>query len=132
MFDTLIVEDNSVFRKSLAEMLRDRFREMRIKEAAGGAQAESMISEQVPELIFMDVRLSDESGLELTQRIKKTNHTTTIIILTTHDLEEYREAARLYGADYFMAKGSSSSQEIIDLVESILSNQAGFDNDSLP
>lgn len=132
MFDTLIVDDNSVFRKSLAEMLRDGFREMRIKEADGGAQAESMISEQVPDLIFMDVRLSDESGLELTQRIKKTNHTTTIIILTNHDLEEYREAARLYGADYFMAKGSSSPQEIIDLVESILSKQAGFDNDSLP
>ena len=76
MFDTLIVEDNSVFRKSLAEMLRDRFREMRIKEAAGGAQAESMISEQVPDLIFMDVRLSDESGLELTQRIKRSEEHT--------------------------------------------------------
>jgi hypothetical protein len=36
-------------------------------------------------------------------------------------LPEYREAADQYGADYFLAKGSSSREEIMALVDDISS-----------
>jgi len=44
-----------------------------------------------------------------------------IIILTHHDLPEYREAAYQNGAQYFLSKESTKADEILALVESILS-----------
>lgn len=120
MFDVLIVEDNPTFRKSLTEMLNDRFKDMRVCEAADGLEAQEIISRHAPDVIFMDVRLPGTSGLELTRNIKLQNSDISIIMLTNYDLEEYREAARLYGADYFMPKGTSTWEEIISLVETIL------------
>jgi len=119
MFTTLIVEDNPTFRKSLAEMLQDRFRGMRVLEAADGVEAAAVIAAALPDLILMDVRLPGEGGLDLTRRIKQEHPELTVIILTNYDLEEYRDAARRYGADFFMPKGSSTWEEIIRLVELI-------------
>jgi DNA-binding NarL/FixJ family response regulator len=46
-----------------------------------------------------------------------------IIILTSYDLPEYREAASQYGANYFLSKGSTTEEDILGLVQSILSER---------
>ena len=119
MLDVLIVEDNTTFRKSLNEMLTDRFADMRVWEASGASQALEILESEKPDIIFMDVRLPGESGLELTRKIKNAHDNISIIMLTNYDLEEYREAAERYGADHFMPKGTSSREDIIELVERI-------------
>ncbi len=119
MLDVLIVEDNTTFRKSLNEMLTDRFTGMRVWEASDASQAMEIIASETPDVIFMDVRLPGENGLELTSKIKRAHDNITIIMLTNYDLEEYREAAGLYGADHFMPKGTSSREDIIELMETI-------------
>jgi DNA-binding NarL/FixJ family response regulator len=121
MFNILIVEDNDTFRNSLTEMLKERFDGMRVTEASNSEEAQRIIESFLPDLIFMDVRLPGESGLELTRKIKRDHPLITVIMLTNYDLEEYREAAARYGADYFMPKGSSSWEEIITLVDTIYS-----------
>ncbi len=123
VFDTLIVEDNATFRKSLSEMLTERFDDMRVSEASDSGEAQEIISSNTPDLILMDVRLPGESGLELTRRIKRDHPEITVIMLTNYDLEEYRDAARNYGADFFMPKGTSSWEEIIELVETVRSKE---------
>jgi DNA-binding NarL/FixJ family response regulator len=71
----------------------------------------------------MDIRLPDESGLELTKKIKANWPDTTIIILTHYDFPEYREAATKYGVNHFLAKGSTCEEEILRTVQSILSSR---------
>ena len=122
----LIVEDNALFRQSLKSILCRRFPFMDVGESAGGKEILQKIDLRRPDLIFMDIKLPGESGLELTRKIKTDHPTINIIILTSYDLPEYREAAREHGADYFLSKGSSTGEEILALVESILS---GADND---
>ena len=122
----LIVEDNALFRQSLKSILCRRFPFMDVGESAGGKEVLQKIDLRRPDLIFMDIKLPGESGLELTRKIKTDHPTIIIIILTSYDLPEYREAAREHGADYFLSKGSSTGEEILALVESILS---GADND---
>ena len=123
VFNTLIVEDNATFRRSLSEMLTERFDDMRVSEASDSGEAQEIISSNTPDLILMDVRLPGESGLELTRRIKRDHPEITVIMLTNYDLEEYRDAARNYGADFFMPKGTSSWEEIIELVETVRSKE---------
>jgi two-component system response regulator YesN len=123
MFRILIVEDSFLFRKLLKETLQSQFPAMEIIEATDGKEALEKIDFSNPHLIFMDIELRGQNGFELTKRIKTQYPQTIIIILTSHDLLEYREAANQNSADYFLSKGSATKAEILALVDSILSDR---------
>jgi DNA-binding NarL/FixJ family response regulator len=115
---TLIVEDNCFNRDTLKELFRRHFPAMIVEEASSGGEATQKVESFAPDLILMDIRLPDVSGLELTRKIKITNPDARILILTGHHYPEYREAAERYGADGFLVKGGSS-KEILTMVESL-------------
>jgi DNA-binding NarL/FixJ family response regulator len=117
---TLIVEDSALYRKLLNETLHSRFPSMEIIEAEDGEEAMQKIDAQPPDLIFMDIKLPGENGLELTGKIKAKYPEVIVIILTSYDTQEYREAAVRAKADHFLSKGSASKENILSLVESIL------------
>jgi DNA-binding NarL/FixJ family response regulator len=122
-FKVLIVEDSGYFRQFLKETLQSGFPEMEILEAVDGEQALKKITALLPHLVFMDIRLPGESGLEITRKIKAQYPDISVIILTSYDLPEYREAAKEYQADHFLSKGTTTMESILALVKSILSNQ---------
>jgi DNA-binding NarL/FixJ family response regulator len=129
-FNTLLVEDNAPFRQTLFDILSSQFPSIVIEEAADGEEAFQKIESVLPNLIFMDIKLPGENGLQLTQKIKAKHPEVIIIILTSYDLPEYREAAYQYGANHFIVKGSSTNEEILALVRSILKD-SGFASDGL-
>jgi DNA-binding NarL/FixJ family response regulator len=118
---TVIVEDNYLFRQLLNETLKTAFPSMAIEEAENGKQALEKVNQFMPEIVFMDIKLPDENGLELTKKIKKKYPEMTIIVLTSYDLPEYRQAAFDNGANYFLIKSSSTNEKIVSLVQSITS-----------
>jgi DNA-binding NarL/FixJ family response regulator len=122
---TLIVEDNDNFRRALRDLLQTKFPFMILEEATNGYEVLAKVASFQPEIIFLDIRLPGENGLSLTPQIKKILPAIKIIILTAHDLPEYREAAYQKGADYFLAKGTTSNSEIINLIENIISSAPG-------
>jgi DNA-binding NarL/FixJ family response regulator len=124
MCKTLIVEDNSTFRQVLTEILRTRFPAMPVAEERDGSELFPKIDTFHPNIIFMDIRLPGESGLELTRKIKTSYPDIVVVILTSYDLPEYRNAATQSNADYFVSK-DSPSQEILALVESVCFSRKG-------
>jgi DNA-binding NarL/FixJ family response regulator len=128
MFRTMLVEDSSSFRQVVKDDLQDQFPSMNIIEAADGVEAFQKIDGHPPNLIFMDISLPGENGLELTRRIKANYPDVIIVILTSHDLPEYREAAIQCKADYFFSKGAILNYGIFTLVKSILLTK-GFNAD---
>ncbi len=128
MFKTMLVEDNTLFRESLRDSLRLQFPSMEIAEAGNGQEAMEGIDSLSPNLIFIDIRLPGQNGLELTEKIKKLFPEIAIIILTSYDLPEYREAAARFKADHFLSKDSMTHQQVNTLVKSILSEK-GFQGD---
>jgi DNA-binding NarL/FixJ family response regulator len=119
MCKTLIVEDNFTFRQMLKEILCSRFPLMEIAEESDGSNLLSKIDSFHPRIVFMDIRLPGENGLELSKKIKMSYPDIIIVILTSYDLPEYRQAARESKADYFVTK-DSPTQDFLTLVESIL------------
>jgi DNA-binding NarL/FixJ family response regulator len=101
---------------------------MDIIEAADGVEAFQKIDSHPPNLILMDITLPGENGLELTRRIKADYPGVIIVILTSHDSPEYREAATRCKANYFLSKGSIATDEIFKLVKSIILRK-GFNAD---
>ena len=119
LFKVMLVEDDEGFRRSLAGLLMSRFPSIAIGEARDGAEAMEKVESFLPNLIFMDIKLPGQSGLELTRRIKTLYPNINIVILTSYDFPEYREVARASGAYRFLSKGSSTADEIQELVEGL-------------
>ena len=118
MCKTLIVEDNSTFRQMLKEILYARFPTMEIAEEPDGSELFSKLDAFHPNIVFMDIRLPGENGLELTKMIKMNYPDIIVVILTSYDLPEYRQAALQSKADHFVTK-DSPTQNFLALVESL-------------
>jgi len=67
---------------------------------------------------WIDIRLKEENGLELTEKIKAAHPSITILVVTGYDITEYREAASQYGADRFLFKSPLNYVELEELVNS--------------
>ena len=123
MSKILLVEDDSIFRLTLRTLLESRFPGLRLDEARDGEEALVKINACLPDLIFIDIQLPGKNGLEITKRVKDLHPGVVIIILTGHDLPEYREAAYDRGANHFLSKHSSTTKEILGLVKTITSER---------
>jgi len=84
-------------------------------EAADGAEAIALVGEHDPEVVLMDVRMPNVDGIEATRQIVASGSPARIIILTTHDVDEYVFAALRAGASGFLLKDVPPP----DLVEAI-------------
>jgi len=118
-FKVMLVEDDEGFRRSLASLLTSRFPDILLDEAANGTEAMEKVESFLPHLIFMDIKLPDQNGLVITRRVKALHPEIHVIMLTSYDFPEYREAARESGAYCFLPKGSSTAGEIQDIVEGL-------------
>ena len=127
MLKTLIVDDSATFLKTFRGALCERCPFMVIEEATDATEACQKINTFLPDVIFMDIRLPGESGLELTKRIKASHPEIAIIILTAYDLREYREAAYDGGADAFIPKSSLNLADIAALIKSVFSDKGCYD-----
>jgi len=121
----LIVEDNVIFLQFLRKTLSSRFPSIDILEAANGEEALQKIKLFPPNVVFMDIGLPGENGLELTKKIKARYPNIIVVIVTNYDLPEYREAAYQSKADHFLSKDS-----FLKIINSIIPNR-NLDQDDL-
>ena len=117
---TLIVDDNAPYREIIKDTLKTLFPTMIIQEASEGNEAIQKIGTFQPQIIFMDIRLPDENGLHLTERIKTSHPDTKVIILTGYDSVEYREAAIRCRANGYIAKDSLNPGQLETLIKSLI------------
>jgi YesN/AraC family two-component response regulator len=120
MLKILLVEDDERFRTVLKEDLIDSFPSVTVEEASDGKEAMEKTNSFCPQLIFMDIRLPGESGLQLARRIKTKWPDIRVAMLTSYDSPEYRQAAMEHGASHYIVKGGSEGNKIRELVESLL------------
>jgi DNA-binding NarL/FixJ family response regulator len=119
----LIVDDNDAFRQLLSQVLTRHFPYIRLAQAQDGDVALHSVAQQLPDLIFMDIRLQGTNGLVITRIIKDLYVRPRICIMTGYDLPEYRDAALRCGADHFIVKDESTAAAIVSFVDSMLSAQ---------
>lgn len=116
----LIVEDSVSFRQLLKDALLSRFPMIEVQEAGDGAEALKRVKVSSPDLAIVDIHLPGENGLDLIKRLRAEYPNLKVIVLTMFDTPEYREAAHQLQAD-FISKGSSTKEEILTLIKSVLS-----------
>ncbi len=119
-----LVEDNSVYSKSMEGFLRIRFPELEIKVFSSG-EACLLELHRKPRIIIMDylLNLHDHhaaTGLSIIKKIKATNSKTDIILLSGQtDLEVFAEAVSTFGCTY-IGKDEQAAKKVTRFVEGIL------------
>jgi DNA-binding NarL/FixJ family response regulator len=100
----LIVDDHEVVREGLRALLNRRDGMDVVGQAGTVADAIAEARKMKPDVIVMDVRLPDGSGIEACREIRESQPETKVIILTSYADEEAVFASILAGAAGYVLK----------------------------
>jgi len=100
----LVVDDHEVVRQGLVSLLERREGFQVVAQAGTVAEAIEAAGKFVPDLIVMDVRLPDGSGIEACREIRAEHPQTRVVILTSYPDEEAVFASIVAGASGYLLK----------------------------
>jgi two-component system response regulator DevR len=100
----LIVDDHEVVRQGLAALLSRRTEFQVVAEAGTVAEAVAAARKFRPDLVVMDVRLPDGSGIEACREIRAEMPDTRVVMLTSYPDEDAVLSAIIAGASGYLLK----------------------------
>ncbi len=117
----LIVDDHPVVRLGLRTLLSHTAGFRVVGEAQTVAEAVQLNEQTRPDVVLMDVRLPDGSGVEACRRIKAEHPDTRVVMLTSYSDEEAIVGAVMAGASGYLLKQADAER----LTQSIRDAAAG-------
>ncbi len=121
----LIIDDHPMVRAGLRSLLTAPGIEI-VGEAAGGAEAIQKISQLVPQIALMDIRMPDMDGIAVLEQIKAARLPTRVIMVTTYKNTTYLLRALAAGADGFVLK-DISREELLSTVQAVAAGESRVD-----
>lgn len=117
----LIAEDQTLLRDTFRVLLESSPGFTVVGEAGTGREAVRRALAHRPDVVLMDIRMPDMTGIEATEQICAATRETRVLILTTFDLDEYVYEALRAGASGFLLKDTTAA----DLLTAIRTVAAG-------
>jgi DNA-binding NarL/FixJ family response regulator len=118
----LVADDHQMVRSGLSGLFAET--DIRIvAEAADAKEAVKKTLEQKPDVVLMDVRMNDNSGLDALEEIKQLLPEIPIIILSTYDNPTYVARALALGASDYVTKGTGR-EELIRVVQAAANGES--------
>lgn len=122
----LLVDDHEVVRVGLRTLIERQPGMEVMGEAGTAAQAVFLARQLVPDVVVLDIRLPDDSGLEACRQIKAERPETKIIALTASSDEKAIFDAIAAGADGYVLKQIGSG-ELIRALEQVGRGESPLD-----
>ena len=104
MIRLVVVDDHPVVRHGLVSMLKYEQDMQVVGEAGDGAEAVRVILEHAPDVVLLDLRLPQLSGIEVMKQTRAQVPHTRFLVLTTYDADEYIVPALSAGAQGYLLK----------------------------
>lgn len=120
MAKILIVEDEYSLNEAYTIILRRQNHS--VTSVANGIQAMEAIQEEEPDLILLDLRMPQMTGVEFLKNIKpKTKYPNLkIIVFSNYDVQKDIDDAFKLGAHRYMLKAWASPKELVRIVDDTL------------
>lgn len=125
MIRIAIVDDQELIRESLKIIINSDSDFEVASVAESGSELLEFLEKDAVDVVLMDVRMPEMTGVECTRIVKKKYPQTKVIILTTFDDDEYIFDALKYGASGYLLKGSSL-EELSQAIHNVLEGGACF------
>ncbi|HEY5026145.1 MAG TPA: response regulator transcription factor [Acidimicrobiales bacterium] len=100
----LIVDDHEVLRTGTRQVLEASGDIVVVGEADDGNAALAMIDELDPNVVLIDIRLPDRSGIDVARHVTLTHPHVRVVILSAYDDDEFVRAALDAGATGYLLK----------------------------
>ncbi len=109
MIKLMIVDDHSMVREGLKQLLELDEDLKVISQAADGAEGLKKLEEDKPEVLLLDINLPNMNGLEMLEEIRNRRINVKVLILTIHNEIDYLMKAVEIGCDGYVLKDSDSN-----------------------
>ena len=106
----VIVDDHSMVREGLKQLLELDGDVEVIGEACDGVECLVLLEKVLPQVLLLDINMPNMNGLEVLERLKQNNVDVKVIILTVHNEIEFLLKAVEIGIDGYLLKESNSSE----------------------
>lgn len=114
----LVVDDHEVVRQGLVALLDRREGFEVVAQAGTMAESVAAAARHEPDLVIMDVRLPDGSGIEACREIRAANPATRVVMLTSYPDEEAVLSAIIAGASGYLLK-QIRGRDLVSALESV-------------
>jgi DNA-binding NarL/FixJ family response regulator len=119
----LLVDDHDVMRRGLAMLLETDPDLTVVAEAADAVTAVAEVQRHSPDVVCMDVQMPGVNGLQATREVLAVAPTTSVLVLTTFDRDDYLFEAISAGASGFLVK-NTPPQVLMDAIKVIADGEA--------
>jgi two-component system nitrogen regulation response regulator NtrX len=109
----LVVDDEAEIRRSVRMILE--YEGYDVLEASSGPEAVALAEKESPDLIFLDIKMPGMDGLEALQRIKSSNDTVPVVIISGHGTVSTAVEATKAGAFDFIEKPLASERVLVTI-----------------
>ncbi|MCK8826097.1 response regulator transcription factor [Fuchsiella alkaliacetigena] len=123
MIDVLIVDDHSLVRRGLKNLLENEDDVEVVGEAINGQESLNLAKELNPDIILMDLSMPGIDGMEATRKITNDNPEIKVLILTVHDDEEYFKKALKSGSSGYILK-KAADVELLSAIRAVYQGEA--------
>jgi DNA-binding NarL/FixJ family response regulator len=120
----LLVDDHPVVRESLALRIRQEQDLTVCADVSGYRSALDAVERHLPELVILDLNLTDGRGLELIREIKARWPKTRTLVFSMNDEAFYAQRSRRAGAGGYVMK-SESPDKVMEAVRNVLAGRKG-------
>ena len=122
----LIVDDHDVVRKGLIMVVSRQTDLEVVGEAGTAAEAVEKAGKLAPDVVVMDIRLPDATGVEACRDIRSHNSDIKVLMLTSYSDEEAVMGSIMAGASGYLLK-EIRSQEIVEAIRRVGAGQSLLD-----
>jgi DNA-binding NarL/FixJ family response regulator len=122
----ILADDHAIVRQGTRELLEQEHDLEVVGEAGTGREAVQLTRELEPDVVVMDVRMPDLSGLEATRRIRELDLPSQVLVLTAYDDDEYVFALLEAGAAGYLLK-TAPIREVVDAVRQVYAGRSPLD-----
>jgi two-component system nitrate/nitrite response regulator NarL len=112
----LLVDDHTLFRKGLAELLEQQGAISVAGIAGNGEDAMRLLAETRPDVVIADLNMPPQGGIALLRRIRGEGWQGPVLILTVSDAEEDLANAMRSGAQGYLLK-DMEPDDLVDAVQ---------------
>ncbi len=114
----LVVDDHPAFRMGLTALIESEADMTVVAETGDGRQALEIFRRDRPDVVLMDLRLPDFSGVEAIIALRKEWPECRVIVVTTYDADEDIYRAIQSGAQSYLLK-DMSKEEIVQTIRAV-------------
>lgn len=121
----LLADDHALIRSGIATLLQANKDFVIVGEATDGEEAIQKTKELSPDVVIIDLSMPKLSGIEATAIIKKKYPSTSVLVLTMHENEEYVYQILKSGAGGYVLK-SAGKEELSAAIRAVVKGEKFF------